>query len=92
MFELVGYLVPIDIDKSGLQVGYINPMWSLSISRNLDFAFRRYQKAWLVDSKNGVSMTINNPINFGEYPSSNHLFYAGAVSYTHLTLPTKRIV
>ena len=83
MFEVVGYLVPSDIDKSGLQVGYINPMWSLSISRNLDFALRRYQKAWLVDSKNGVSLTINNPINFGEYPSSNHLFYAGATIVNH---------
>ena len=83
MFEMAGYLVPFDMNKSGLQLGYINPMWSLSISRNFDFAFRRYQKAWLIDSKNGVSLRINNPINFGEYPSSNHLFYAGATFVNH---------
>ena len=83
MFEVAGYLVPADMDKSGVQLGYINPMWSLSISRNFDLAFRRYQKAWLVDSKNGASFTINNPINFGEYPSSNHLFYAGATIVNH---------
>ena len=83
MFEVAGYLVPADMDKSGIQLGYINPMWSLSISRNFDLAFRRYQKAWLVDSKNGASFTINNPINFGESPSSNHLFYAGATLVNH---------
>lgn len=83
MFEMAGYLVPFDMDKSGVQLGYINPMWSLSVSRNFDFAFRRYQKAWLIDSKNGVSLRINNLINFGEYPSSNHLFYAEATIINH---------
>ena len=83
MFELAAYLVPFDMDKSGVQLGYINPMWSLSVSRNFDFAFRRYQKAWLIDSKNGVSLRINNLINFGEYPSSNHLFYAEATIINH---------
>ena len=31
MFEVAGYLVPVEIDKSGLQFGYINPMWSLCL-------------------------------------------------------------
>jgi len=83
MFGIGGYLIPTDLDKSGFQLAYINPMWGLSISRNFDFAFRPYQKAWLVDSKSGASFTINNPINFGEYPSSNHLFYAGATIVNH---------
>jgi len=83
MFGIGGYLIPTDLDKSGVQLAYINPMWSLSISRNFDFAFRRYQKAWLIDSKNGVSLRINNLINFGEYPSSNHLFYAEATIINH---------
>ena len=83
MFGMLGYLIPSDMSKSGFQLGYINPMWNLFISRNMDFAFRPYQKAWLFDSKNGVSFTINNPINFGEYPSSNHLFYAGATIINH---------
>ena len=83
MFGIGGYLIPTDLDKSGFQLAYINPMWGLSISRNFDFAFRPYQKAWLVDSKSGASFTINNPINFGEYPSSNHLFYAGATIINH---------
>ena len=83
MFVMGGYLIPADMNKSGIELGYINPMWSLSISRNFDFAFRRYQKAWLLDSKNAASLTINNPINFGEYPSSNHLFYAGATIVNH---------
>ena len=83
MFGIGGYLIPSDLDKSGFQLAYINPMWGLSISRNFDFAFRPYQSAWLIDSRNSASFTINNPINFGEYPSSNHLFYAGATIVNH---------
>lgn len=83
MFGIGGYLIPSDLDKSGFQLAYINPMWGLSISRNFDFAFRPYQNAWLIDSRNSASFTINNPINFGEYPSSNHLFYAGATIVNH---------
>lgn len=83
IFDISAYLVPEDMNKSGIQLAYINPMWSVFISRNMDFTTRPYQKAWLFDSKNGLSFSINNPINFGESPSSNHLFYAGATLVNH---------
>ena len=94
IFELIGYLVPSDINKSGLLLGYttahFGPLWSIIYSRNMDAAIRPYQKAYMIDMKNGVSFSMTNPINFGESPSSNHSIYTGATFIGHNVTVSKK--
>ena len=60
-----------------------------SFYKKIIIRFLKVENEWVVYSSNGFSPKTINPISAGVLENQDTL---GAVSYTHLTLPTKRIV
>ena len=94
IFTSLGYINPTNIKASGLLLEYttanFGPLWTIYFSRNIDGAFRRYNKAYMVDIKDGLSFSLAHPMNFGEAPSSNHEISLSATFINHsITVGTK---
>ncbi|MBC8346570.1 MAG: PD40 domain-containing protein [Candidatus Marinimicrobia bacterium] len=92
-FQAIGFMNQRNLRESGYALSYTNaqhgPLWSISMTKNIDGAFRFYDGAKLIDIKNGISLTASHPLSLGE-PASNHQFTAGASFINHLvTVGTK---
>ena len=75
-FATIGYLNPSDVKLSGILLEVVTanfgPLWTIYYSHNMNGAFHRYNKANMIDIKDGLSFALTHPMNFGESPSSNH--------------------
>jgi hypothetical protein len=86
-FSTIGSLNPNDVKSSSLLLEVITanfgPLWTVYYSHNMNVAFRQYNKANMIDIKDGLSLALTHPINFGESLSSNHSFSLRASFINH---------
>ena len=88
MFMFVGNYYSPNPNYSSLGISYQNAgifpgLFSIGYNHNLDPAIRIYNKANMIDFRNGISVDLSIPYNFGEYFSSNHTIDIGISIINH---------
>ncbi|MBT3675545.1 MAG: BamA/TamA family outer membrane protein [Candidatus Marinimicrobia bacterium] len=87
IFTTVGFLNPTDINTSGFLFDYttanFGPLWSISISKNIEGTFRRYNQSNMIDLKDGLSFSMTHPMNFGKSLSSTHNISLRTTFFNH---------